>query len=397
MFQIKIAVSGFSRSRKKYKNFTVVLITSYVLIVFFISVLYQMKTNVRLFWVDSVIGGNILTTKSSDFFDFYTPSSITDTFSYSDFLKQNQNTGKNIFAPRLRCQSLVEGVQSVPVITNGVNLELEQRLGNHIVLENGRYFEDGKNEIMISYALASTLGLKLGDNVSFTVMTQNGYPSYELLKLVGYLSFENVSTLFGDNIAYMSLPVLQKLCGVSSDEITEIATNVKYKIFIHGNYDFYKGEKMISISKLVSIAIIILEILLIISFGCFLIYNIVININTIIREKNKEIKVYLTFGAEPAFIRTRIFLEFFFYSTYCVLIGAIVCTLLIKLFNSLGFYSIDVATEMLMSSSQFVIKLNPVIFLICYFIIGLLMALGSIKTVIQNTSILSLKTIEKDE
>lgn len=394
MQNIKKSLKGFWQLKKRHRNFSFVLIISYVFLVFFTSLLSQMQSNVKGVWVDSLIGGNIISLDRNEFIDFYTPASLENLFSFSEFSAIQKK--RAVYAPRLRVQGLVENTQSVPVIINGVQKESELALGDHVVLDEGRWFEEGQNEIMLSFSTASTIGVSLGDRVYFTVMTSDGYPSYEMLTLVGYLSFGNVGALFGDNVAYISLPVLQNLCNVSLDEVNEIATNVKNQFSIRGNYAFHKGESMVSISKLIKTAITILTVLLFAFFGCFLLFSIVTNVHTIIKEKNKEINVYLTFGAEPAFIRKKIILEFFFYSLYCAFIGSLICILLINGFNALGFYSIDAATEMLLSSSQFVIRMMPSVFIFCFVLILALIVLGSIKTVLEKTSILSLKSIEKD-
>lgn len=395
MLNIRKCLKGFWQMKKRHRNFSFVIVICYIFLVFFISLLSQMKSNVKSFWVDSLIGGNIVTTKEYGFVDFYTPVPLEKVFPFSDFFnKQEKNA---VYAPRLRVQGLVEGTQSMPVIVNGVEKEAELRLGDHVVIEEGRWFDEGQNEIMLSYATAATIGVQLGEDVCFTVMTSDGYPSYELLTLVGYLSFGNVGALFGDNIAYVSLPVIQSLCTVSPDEVNEVVTNIQSPIFLHGNYVLHKGEYMVSVSKLIKTAITILEGLLVVFFGCFLLLSIIANVNAIIKEKNKEINVYLTFGAAPSFIREKIMMEFLFYTLYCVLIGSAIVIILIKSFNALGFYSIDIATEMLMSSNKFVITLVPGVFILCFGIIISLITAGSFKTVIGNTSILSLKRMEEDQ
>jgi hypothetical protein len=117
MFQVRIATSGFLQCIKKHKNFTAVLIISYVMLVFFLSLFYQMRSNVKHFWVDSIIGGNIITTENNDFLDFYTPTALENSFSYDSFLKKQKN--KYFFAPRIRTQALIEKKQSLPVIIIG--------------------------------------------------------------------------------------------------------------------------------------------------------------------------------------------------------------------------------------------------------------------------------------
>ena len=389
----KNVLKGFWRIRNRHKSFSLILIICYVVIVFLISLLQQMKTNVQSFWVDSLVGGNIVSVYDDEFVDFYSPPSFEKYFNYSDFLsKQNKNRD---FTPRIRLQALIENKQSLPTILCGIEAE-EFSFGNHIEIEEGREFNPDANEILLTYSTASTIGVELGDDVYITLMTKDGYPSYEVMKLVGYISFGNVGALFGDNISYVPLESLRKICCCDDDEVNEVLTDVDSSLFIKGDYTFIKGKKMFSISRLVTSAILILEILILFSLGVFLFINIISNAKLILKEKNKEIVVYLTFGASPLFIGIKIFSELIIYFLYNCLIGVILSYLLIKGFNALGFYSIDVSTEMLMSSSQFIVKTDFYLFLSIILVFLALLVFGAAKTVVINIRNISLKNIDKE-
>ena len=387
-------IKGFFKIKSKCRNFTIILITFCIVLIFFLSMLNQIKNNVKAYWIDSIIGGNIITGKSDEYFDFYTPYSFDNLFSYEEFVRTQKS--KAIFCPRIRTQALVENQQSTAVVLCGINPEIEQSLGDHLTISEGRVINQTGNEILLTETTASTIGVKIGDSVYITTITKDGYPSYEVLELVGYISFGNIGAIYGDNIAYVSLDTVQTMCACESYEVTEILTNLNSSSYLKGNYFFYPGRQMFSISRLINAALILLEVLFIVCFGVFLLYNVVINVKSIIEEKRREISIYLTFGSSPKMIRVKIFVELFVYSLYCFLIGIIFGIFLITLFNSLGFYSIDVATEMLMSTSRFVIKIKPEIIILIFSTLILLMFLGSVRIVFSKTEMIALNSIEKE-
>lgn len=390
---LKNLIKGFLKLRNRHKTFTFVIVICFSVLSFFISLLNQMQKNVESFWVDSIIGGNIVTISNNDFFDFYTPLDLNKSFSYNSFLDLQKD--ENNFSPRIRTVALVENQQSLPMIITGIDFEKEKLIGNHIIIEEGKGLEKGKNEILLTYATALTIGVELGDDVYITVISKDGYPSYEVMKLTGYIDFGNIGTIFGDNIAYVPIESFREICASDIDDVTEIVTSQKQINNNQGAYSFINGQNMFSTSKLIVSAIVILKILLIFCFGIFLLVNIITNIQTIINEKNTEISVYLTFGASPIFIRIKIFGELLLYTFYTCFIGCFISYFLIKGFNSLGFYSIDYATEMLMSSSRFVITNVTKSFLLVLIIIFILMFAGAMKTVLKNTSSLTINKIEE--
>lgn len=393
---LKLAWEGFRRYRKRRKNLTVVLISSCVLLLFFWSLFSQINANMYKFWVDRFVGGNIIISSDVKYYDFYTPVSMDYVFSFSG-LKEHLSGNKAILAPRLRTVALFDKKQEQPLITIGIVPEIEQELGNHIRVTKGKWCRSGKNEVMLTSDTARTIGVDIGDEVIFTVKTHNGYPSYELLTVTGFVSFGNIGFVIGSNIAYMPLDTLQKLTLLGSDSVNEVVTNsdlVKYKL--GKDYRFVPGTSAFSMSRLISIGVQALGLLLLIVLGTFLFQTVSHNIVIMLDERMREIGVFLTFGARPSWIRCIMALELFIYGLYCMALGSVFGTLLIWGFNSLGFYPVDIATEILMSSSHFVISLHARYYVICFAVIFLLLGLAASISIIRNTARKSIRSMSMD-
>lgn len=394
---LKLIIIGMNRYIKKTKNLTLVLILSYFLLVFFYSIFNQMSANVHEFWVDKFVGGNIIVESSVDYYDFYKPVNLSNSFDYNHFVEQAGDRSIS-FAPRLRTGALLEKDQEEPMIIIGVDPEKELALGSHIVVEKGEWISRGKDEILLSQSMANSLGVKIGEKVIMTTMTIDGYPSYEFLTLKGYLSFGNLGMLYGDNIAYLPLDSLQKYTMVDSGYVNEVIVGSKEsrKLKLNKEYKLISGISTIGLSKMIYMAINILGLLLFILFATFLIHIISHNIIIIIESRKKEISVLLTFGAQPYWIRCIMFTELLFFSIYCSLIGSIISWLGLQGFNSLGIYSFDIGSEILLSTSHFLVSIQPDFFFGGFLVIFVFLCIGSLLSIFKYTGAYSIKSLLKD-
>jgi len=394
---LKLAWEGFLRYRKKRKNLTVVLVCVCMLLLFFGAMFIQINTNLREFWVERFVGGNVIIDSDVDYYDFYNPINMEHVFSFQK-LKRYIDEGDAVYAPRLRTGTLFEKEQEKPLVTIGMVPEIEQKLGNHIRVTEGEWCRAGEKEVLLTRSTANTIGVDIGDEVVFTTKTHNGYPSYELLTVTGFTSFGNVGFLFGSNTAYMPLDILQELTLLDADSVNEVVTSkgsfIKHQL--GSDYRFVEGTAVLSFSRLMSIGVQVVSILLFIVLGVFMFQTVSHNIIIMLEERKREIGVYLTFGAKPSWIRSIMALELLLYVLYCVIIGSVLGTLLIWGVNSLGFYSVDIATEILMSSSHFVISLHPWYYLLCFAVVALLLGVAASISIVRNTAQRSLRSMSME-
>lgn len=119
------------------------------------------------------------------------------------------------------------------------------------------------------------------------------------------------------------------------------------------------------------------------AFTLSVVYHNVVLLNA---ERVREIGVYLTYGARPYWLRRLFLLELTLYTAYCAVFGGILSYLAVKGINSLGFYPIDIATEVLMASTHFLIKTDLAGFGLAFVILWGLVLAGSVRPIWEATA-----------
>lgn len=387
---LRIAYSGFKKYRKRRKNLTVILIGSYFLCYFFISLFTTINNNLWTYWVKDFIGGDIIVSQKLQTYDIFTPISPDYYFDYLDFLKANRTFDKPQVSPRLRVGALLENKNSdnsVPCIVIGVDLQTEKKLNDYIQVDEGRLFDPSQNEMVIPESVASNINAKIGDQIVMYVKTKEGYLNYNLVKVVGFLSLSSASSYLGQNIAYMPISQVRDLTMSDDNTVSELLY-VKKGIDIPNRGSGYKvinALNSFSIVRSLSLAfgfLVIIIFLLIFSFSLSSIYN---NVTIMSAERYKEIGVYLTYGAKPYWIWFLLLLELVIYTLYCSLFGGLFSLLVVVGINNLGLYPIDMPTEMLMSSSHFIMKIGPSLFISAFLILLCLVILGGLRPIWSAT------------
>ncbi|HEX3045681.1 MAG TPA: FtsX-like permease family protein [Bacillota bacterium] len=389
---LKIAYKGFNKYRKRRKNLTVVLSGTFLLIFVFSALFSTINDNLRTFWVKDTCGGDFIVSKDLDFFDLGTQVPFENHFSYNRFLETNRKIEARV-SPHLRTGVLLENRitnDSAPCMLTGLDLAREKQINDYIKLSEGRFFNPGKNEIILPEALAADIGAKRGEQIIIYANTKDGYQNYDLYQVVGYLELPPSAGILGQNVAFMPIDKIRELVMTENDTVSELLYQKKaFSLYIGLNranlYKVIDGLASYSVVRSLSLAFRFMAIVIFILVIVFAVSSIYHNIALMSLERTGEIGIYLTYGAKPGWIRKLFLMELVLYTLFCSLFGAVLSYLAVTGINGLGIYPIDTATEMLMASSHFLMKISPASFGLTGLIMLGLVILGSIRPIWKST------------
>ena len=386
-----IAYKGWKRYKKRGKNLTVVIIGSFFLVALLLSLFSTIRENLWNYWVADFLGGHIIIREGIEDYDLFHPLPFEEFFSYSDFLKENPNM-RDVVAPHLKTGVLLEGrssQNSVDCIITGIDLEKETGLSNHIRIRAGRYFRPGAKEIIIPESVGLMIGAELGDEIVLFFITKDGYFNYDLFTVVGFIEISLAATYFGHYRGFVSIDILREMLMITDDTVSELLyvpeRENSFSVFKSTGYRMVNGISSFSVVRAFSKAFSFLKLtlfLLVFFFTVIVVYHNVVIIN---EERIKEIGIYLTYGAGTYWIKSLMFLELIFYTVYCGIWGCIISWLFIKWINSLGIYSIDMATEIVMASAHFVLKTDWTEFFKAFLLLLLLVVAGGCRPIWKAT------------
>lgn len=392
MSLLRIVWAGWKKYRKRRRNFTVVLIGGYFLLFFFITLFSTINENLRTYWVKDFIGGDFIVNAESPSYDLFNPIPSEHYFTYGDFL-HNEPQLKERVAPRLRVGVLLEGRtsgDSTTCILIGVDPEAERKLNDHLVVTEGRVFSPGTKKIILPEVVATNIGVGLGDEIIVYLMTEDGYLNYDLLTVEGYLGLSFAAAWFGQDIGFIPLDLARELLLTSKDTVSELlyvpSGGGLFSGLHRSHYRRVEGAAAFSIARALYLAYRFLAFALYIPVFAFILSVVYHNVVLLNAERVKEIGVYLTYGARPFWLRRLFLLELIFYTAYCAVFGGAFSHLMVKGINSLGFYPIDIATEVLMASDHFVMKTKPINFCLTFIILWGLVLVGSLRPIWEATA-----------
>lgn len=394
MALMQIAYAGFKRYQKRRRNFTIILIGSYFLICFFMSFFVTANRNINYFWVKSYVGGDIVVSKNLKRYDFLHPVPPEYFFNYHKFLTLNSSY-QNKVSPCLRIGALLQSKKtndrSCYCIVNGVDSHNLQALEQPLKLFEGRLFQNDQNEVVLPESIAANLKAKIGDQINIYVVTKDGYPNFEMVKVVGFLDISlGAQTYFRQTMVYMPINKIRELTTVGNDDVSEIISIKNrgiFPAFLQGNYRNISGVTSFSMARSLFYAFGFLRIVILLLIFVVAASSIYHNVGLMNSEREKEIGIYLTNGAQPSWIRRLLFYELFIYTIYCSVLGGIISYLAISGFNNLGFYPINIPTQLLMACNHFTITNYLGIYLISFLIMLGLMIVGSAGPIWESTGI----------
>lgn len=399
MALVQIALAGFKRYRSRRRNFTVIIIGSYFLICLFMLFFRTVIRNIDQFWVADYVGGDLIVSKTNKTYDFTRPVPPEQFFRFSQFLSRNP-TYRNRVSPCLRIGALIERQiygQSSYCIVNGIDLQNQQGFVRQLQLFEGRMFNSNRNEVVLPKQMAENLSITLGDSLIIYVITKDGYLNFDLLQVVGLLDISlPAQTFFSQTMVYMPLAKLQELMTVDQDQVSEAVVFKKPGLLgrpLRGNYKLIKGVTSFSLIRSLFFAFRFLEAVILFLIFVMAFCAIYHNVGLMNVEREKEIGVYLTSGAKPAWIRWLMNYELLIYTVYCSLWGGLLTLLVVTGVNSLGIYPDDIPMKLLMACSHFSIGNHPGIYLLAFLIVLFLMITGSLRPVwraTENTRIIEL-------
>jgi ABC-type lipoprotein release transport system permease subunit len=399
MALMEIAYAGFKRYQSRRRNFTVIIIGSYLLICIFMLFFQTTYQNIYQFWVANYVGGDIIVSKDVRAYDFQHPLSPEHYFNFHKFINNNPAFKEKV-SPCLRVGALLEDKmfgRSMYCVVNGIDQMNKKGFVNQLNLVDGRMFNNRRNEVVLPQQLAYRLGVGLGDSLVIYVMTKDGYQNFDLLKVVGLLNIAlPAQTFYSQTMVYMPLVKLRELLTVGSDQVSEVVVFKKLGLLrapLRGDFQQISGFTSFSLVRSLFFAFCFLEVIILFLVFVMAFCTIYQNVGLMNIEREKEIGIYLTNGAKPFWIRRLMFYELLFYSVYCSIWGGLLSLLVVIGVNNSGINFSDLPTKLLMACDHFIIGNHFETYLLSFLIILLLMIIGSwgpIWRATENTRITAL-------
>lgn len=371
---LKLALTGAKRYVHRLRNLSVALCVVFILTFFFLSLFHSLNYNLRCYWVDKYLGGDLIVSENEDFFDLTTPVPFENYVSYREFIKKNPNLEK-ITSPRIRVGMLLESSNenslSRPVIITGIDYEKESNINNFINIIDGRMLHPGKNEIVLSRTIANYLSSNIGDKIYVFSKTVDSYDNADILTVVGF--YETVTAAgfaFGDAYAYINLSTAKEL--LQTDLVSEFVTYSSRFNHIRGQYTKKRGIDAVSLSRTVKIIydlMFVIIVILLLVFSAGIVFQ---NITIMNEERKDEVAVYLTYGVKPQWLQWLMMFELIIYTALCSVFGVVISLIINIWLNSLGLFPVDIFSEILLGGDILILSRSPSLFLVTWFSLTLL-------------------------
>lgn len=346
----------------------------------FFQTAYQ---NIYRFWVADYVGGDVIVSKNARAYDFLHPLPLERDFDFRKFINHNPAFKEKV-SPCLRVGAMLASKtsgNSLYCVVSGIDLRDKKGFTKQLSLFEGRMFDAHRNEVVLPREVAYSLDMQLGDYLVIYVKTKDGYQNFDLFKVVGYLNISlPARTFYSQTMVYMSLAKLRDLVTVDSDRVSEIIVLKKPGLFgapLRG--DFQRISGYISFSQIRSLfyAFCFMEIVILCFVFMMAFCAIYHNVGLMNAEREKEIGIYLTNGANPFWIRRLMFCELVIYTFYCSIWGGLMSLLVVVGVNNAGLYPDDIPTRFMMACSHFTIDNRWESYLVSFLIILSLMIIGS--------------------
>lgn|GEM_PF-4886728 len=389
LHNLKLAWTGFHRFRKRRKNLTIILVSIFFLMCFFTNIFFTLFNNMEKYWLEKVVGGDLIVAKSEKRLNIFRPIEPENYFNYSQF-KEKYNLSGKIHSPRLRVPVVIEnGNYEKGLIVLGVDPEKELSVTPNLDLAKGRYIKEGA-EICISQEIAGQLGVTVGDEVIIFLYTKDGYVNVDFITVTGIIEYETINEYMGSGVlGFIPIGHLRSLQHISTDEISEIVfrdLNPLQKWRITRDYNIISGLATIPILVLIRLFFrffLLVFFLLIVLIAFSSSYN---NIQSSIGERHREMGVYLSFGAQPGMIRRIFNLEMTIYSLYCCLMGSILSTLAFVALNRARLYTdFSPVFQVFLSTSHFTVNYDFRVYLLSFALIWIVLITSSSKTIYRTS------------
>jgi len=394
---LKIVLKGFLKFRKKRKNLTLVLAGAFFMIFFIISLFNTVFSNIEDYWGKMLLGDGAIVAANYKDYKILKPAKKKYYFSFGEINKSLEKIKGINFSKRFRLFALVEGYKSrkqQPMILIGTKFDKEKKIIPNVEISEGRFPQNGKNEICLYLESAGQLAVEVGDTVVVYAQNIQGYMDYDVLTVVGIVEPKEVQYFFySDNIGFVPSSFTTSIRGVNEDYASEIvfSTNSFFKKIMLKHY-IPENFKVVSMWKSGEVTLTMrwiynfirwVLILLIIGIVFSSVYH---NVYLMIIERYKEIGVYLTFGASRKWI-LKVFLgELTFYTLYCSIIGAIFSTMLILGINSMEIYATNSQMEVFICASQFFIHLRPEYYLYSFSLLWFIVLAAAVYPILKGTN-----------
>lgn len=394
---LKIAFKGFLKFRKKRKNLTLVLIGAFFLILFLISLFTTLFSNIEDYWGKMLLGDGAIVLKDYKNYKVFKPPKKEYYFSFKEIDEDLKKIKGINFSKRFRLFALIEGYNSEkqqPMLLIGMEASKERAIIPNVKLAEGRFPQNGKNEICLFLEGTGSLVVDVGDTVIIYAQNFEGYMDYDLLKVVGIVEPGEVQYFYGsDFVAFIPLSFATSIKGVEKDCVADVVFSgdgffkklmlrylipAKFKVV-----SMWESEEAPLTMRWIFNFLLWVLLILIAGVVFSSIYH---NVYLMIIERYKEIGVYLTFGASRRWILKVWLGELTFYCLYCSIIGGICSTLLILGINSLQIYADSVQMEVFMCTSQFLIHLLPKYYLYSFFILLSIVLMAAIHPILRGVN-----------
>jgi ABC-type lipoprotein release transport system permease subunit len=346
---IRIIAAGFSRYIKKRKNLTAALSFIFFLAFFFIRVFEALDGNLERFWMKNAVTGDHILSTGKGRADIMKPVSPAFYFSAEGFYSQNPGLAA-ASSPRLRMGVMAESSERSDNFENafilvGVDAVREKSIFGAIELEEGPGFSGAVDEIILPRSIMNGLCVALGQSVALAARTQDGFLNMEAARVVGVLAEPSTAFVFGTYQGIAPLELARRLA--LTDSVSEIVATPRSG-GPRGPYRRFPALSCFGVSRAVSIAYAFLRWTVLLFLGIFalgIVYQNVVSMND---ERRGEIAVYLTYGAEPAWVAALMFGELALYCLYCAIIGGILGLAALGGLTMAGIYPIDTMTDVLL-------------------------------------------------
>lgn len=400
---LKLAGKGFNKFRKRRRNLTLLLIGGFFILIVTFSLFSSIFANQQSYWGDLMLGSGVITVDDAD----YEVTIPPDYDEYFSFTEVKESLPADILStPRLRVGANLEGYDSENQKNYslwGVDVEQELDLTPKIFVIEGRFPEEGAREIALFPQGAGALNVQVGDQVIIYLNTVDGYPNYDLVEVVGFLSFRGARFhMYAHNIVYTSLSFLQDLKMMETDQVSEILFRTDgFFDNWHINRNLSEDFQRLAPHESIGMYYAITELY---GFFKWLIFFLVLavlisavyhNISLIIKERLREIGVYITYGAKKGWVIRLWLFELTLYLLYCSVWGLLFAFLFVSLLNTLEIYAINEVFNVLLGGTLLRVNLRVTDYLQSFGLIWIIVFLAALKqlgTGIKEGKIISFLT-----